>query len=77
VFFDALQSAYTAALDGDVIQAKTGSGGVLVCDKAGSFTLQGGYDPAFSASDGYTILQGSLVVMKGRLNVERVVIKAQ
>jgi hypothetical protein len=71
-----IQSAYNAAITGDVIQAQ-GLAFVenLTLGLPKAVTLMGGFDPAFSTQSSYTILQGILTIEQGSLVVDHLTIE--
>lgn len=76
ISYAAPQAAYNAAAAGDVIQAR----GVdftenLNLNRNISVFLKGGYDSAFSANSGLTVLQGILTIGTGALTVDNLAIK--
>lgn len=47
----------------------------LILNNGSAVTMQGGYDPAFSARTGYTVLDGTLTIGSGSLVVDQLVIQ--
>jgi hypothetical protein len=71
-----LQPAYIDSATGAVIQAK----GIafienLTMETSKDLTIEGGFDPDFSAQNGYTILQGTLTVGLGSIVVDYLTIE--
>jgi hypothetical protein len=66
VYYYAVQDAYNAAVDGDVIQVEAGflSGNITI-NRNISVTLDGGYAMNFSTKTGATNISGSLTTMTG------------
>ena len=75
--FTLLQTAYAAAGTGATIKAQAMTFNEnLVLDVAGrSVTVKGGYDPGFAKQSGITTLQGKLIIARGALLVDRMVIR--
>jgi hypothetical protein len=72
-YFSTLQEAYNGAVDGDIIEAMaTGFTMSLIVSK--QITIKGGFDGTYSASSGYTTLDGDMTVQDGSLVVENMVI---
>jgi serine protease len=74
-YFPTLPAAYGSPL-GAVIQAwGTEFAESLDCNLAKDVTLDGGYNDAYSAKSGYSILQVPLTVTSGSLTVDNLIIK--
>jgi kynureninase len=74
--FKKLGDAYSAAADGDVIQAQEmGFPETLTFAKSTVFSFQGGYDSEFVLNPGMTTLQGILTIQEGALTVENLILK--
>ena len=74
--YDTLRTAYTAAVNGNILhaQAITFNEGFFL-NRGIGITLRGGYDPLFSSNKGgYTTIIGPLVVGSGRISVDRLII---
>lgn len=70
------QDAYNAAATGDVIQARgVDFPGNLTLNRNISVFLKGGYDGAFTANSGLSVLQGILTIGTGAFTVENLAIK--
>lgn len=77
VYFDTLQAAYNASVNGDVIQiqALTFTEN-LNCNNGTSITLEGGYDADYTTNaSSYTTITGSLTITTGTVVVENIIIK--
>jgi M6 family metalloprotease-like protein len=73
--FSTLPAAYSSPA-GTVIQAwGTYFAETLTCNLVKNVTIEGGYNDAYSAQNGYTLLQGPLIVGRGSLTVENLTIK--
>ncbi len=75
-FHGTLQSAYAAAVDGDMIEAKavgTFSGGVTF-NRSVDVMLAGGKDATWNSS-GYSTLQGTLKIISGKVAVGGIKVK--
>lgn len=73
---DTLAAAYTAAPTGATIQARSLTfPEELTFDAEKTLSLKGGYDAGFNVSDGATTLDGTLVIGKGTLTVERFIVQ--
>jgi hypothetical protein len=71
-----LQEAFSAAADGDGIQAlATAFPEPLTIGANLAVFLQGGYDSEFTSNPGFTTLNGSLMISLGKLTIENLVIK--
>ncbi len=69
--YDSIASAYSAALDGDIIESINGDfTGDLAFSRDISVTLKGGYDCAYSSNNGLTRVQGTVTIGAGTLIVE-------
>ena len=79
-YYGTLQSALDAVQNGETIllqKITLPDGGTVTYSRSGvTATLKGGYDSGFSTQTGYTTLHGILVVSKGRLNVNRLIIRS-
>ncbi len=70
-----IQDAFDNAPDGAIIHSRAVFfHEELLTSRPVSLTLQGGYDTAFSANPGYSILYGGLVIGYGSLLVDRLII---
>jgi hypothetical protein len=76
VGYATLQDAFSAAADGDRIQAMaTVFTEPLTLEANIDVRLQGGFNDAFTRDYGFTILNGSLMISLGKLRIENLVIK--
>ncbi len=76
VYYPAIGDAYKAAVSGSIIKTQaTSLAGEVTINKAIPFTLKGGYNADYSSQTGSTIIQGKLIVVKGSVVIDRVVIK--
>lgn len=75
--YSQLSAAYAAAANGAVIQARAVefNDGDLILNRGVTVTISGGYDAAFSSSDGQTAVKGKVLVRNGRINVDSVVVR--
>jgi hypothetical protein len=74
-YFPTLQAAYSSSV-GTVIKAwGSDFAEILTCDKLKDVTIDGGYNDAYSAKSGFTILQVPLTVWKGSMTVKELLIK--
>ena len=73
--YDSFQAAYAAAATGAVLksQAMTYPEGLFL-NRGIAITVQGGYDPSFSAISGATTINGPLIVGTGSVIVENLII---
>jgi YD repeat-containing protein len=76
-YYGLIANAYKAAVDKDTIDATIGIfGGDVILNKAISVTIKGGFDSAYSSNTtGYSTIYGKLIINKGKLNVERIIVK--
>jgi parallel beta-helix repeat protein/YD repeat-containing protein len=75
IFYPSLQTAYAAAIDNDVIDAREYEFlGGLVLNRDVSVTIKGGYDPSYAAMIGMTTIRGDFVIEQGAATVENVVV---
>jgi alpha-tubulin suppressor-like RCC1 family protein/subtilisin family serine protease len=76
IYSPSIQSAYDAAADGDVIRlwAVNFTENILFAANK-KVTISGGYDQAYTAQGGATVLHGKLTVTGGLLNLGRLVIR--
>jgi hypothetical protein len=77
-YYASLADAYSAAADGDTIQAQ----GMVLSEPFGltlaspiAVSLKGGFNAAFSVNPLMTTLNGSMTISSGKLTVENLVIK--
>lgn len=71
LYFSTLQEAYDSAIEGDVIQSRSGNlMGDLSIDRDISITLQGGYECRYESVTGYTELKGSITLTNGRVSID-------
>jgi hypothetical protein len=76
--YDTLQNAYTAAGDGDIIQAQEVTFNEYLSINSISninVSLAGGYDSVFSSVVGFTTVNGSLTISRGKVTIDRIIIK--
>lgn len=76
-YFDTLQTAYSAASSGAVIQAMTTTSaplGPLTMNGGKAITLKGGFNGDYTSNAGYTTTVGTVTVVNGTLVVENVVV---
>lgn len=76
-YFDTLPSAYIKALSGDIIQAQavTFSEDVVTFDLNKNIFLWGGYNCFYDDNPDYTTIDGALIITKGTVTVEKLIIK--
>ena len=81
-YFDNLQDAYNAAIDGSAIEIMAGAWpvnavGAMTADRAITVTLKGGYDSQYSdpPTSGSTYLSGRINVQAGKLIMNNVKLK--
>jgi hypothetical protein len=76
VYYDSLQAAYNKLTGSATIQSRAVTlTENLTLGNPVATVLKGGYDASFVTQTGYTTLQGKLVIQKGSLVVERLVIR--
>jgi M6 family metalloprotease-like protein len=74
-YFPTLPAAYLSPL-GTIIKAwGTDFAEPLSCGAEKDVTIDGGYNDGYSAKSGYTLLQGPLIVERGSLTVEYLIIR--
>jgi hypothetical protein len=75
-YYDTLQAAYDAAVDGDTIQSQavnlTGS---LNINRPIAVILEGGYDDAYATRTGVTGLKGALNISSGSAAIRNMVLQ--
>ena len=78
IMYSSLQSAYTAAVNGSILQLQAiAYPEGLLLNRGVTVSMQGGYDAVFSPTIiGTTILNGPLIIGTGRLTVANLVIKS-
>jgi len=78
--YRSVNDAYSAAGKNETILATAGTHDALVMNEIKNVTLKGGYsvdeDYNFTSQSGYTTISGSFRVSAGKLNAERIKIKA-
>ncbi len=75
-YYPTLQAAYDAASSGSIIKAwGTDIPEGLLAASNKSVTIKGGYDAGYYVNNGHTLLNGSLVIERGSLILENIVIK--
>jgi hypothetical protein len=75
-YFDLLQSAYSAAASGSVIQARVFEFVEdFLMDRAVAVILKGGYDTGYAVNAGMSTLRGTLTLGRGSLTVEKLMVK--
>ncbi len=73
-YYSSLEAAYTAAAEGNIIQAEAIAFiESLTLNRGIDFTLKGGFDNSFSTQSGSTTLQG-LTIQNGSVTTDRVTI---
>jgi hypothetical protein len=71
-----LQEVYDAAPEGAVIQLRQNTvAGVLTAGKSITVKLSGGYDPIYETAPGWTTVTVPLIISKGKVEVERIVVQ--
>lgn len=74
--YGSLGAAYSAAIDGNTIEAKniifTNN---FICNRPIKVTLQGGYDDSFSTHNDFTYVDGTFTISTGSIILDRIVIK--
>lgn len=71
-----VQQALNAALANDVIQMREGTlSGAVMAGRPGTFTLRGGYNPAYSSHAGMTRIQGKVTLRAGKVVADGVRVK--
>lgn len=74
--YGSLGSAYSAAIEGNTIEAKniifTGN---FICNRSIQVMLQGGYDDSFSTHNDFTFVDGTFTISAGSIILDRIVIK--
>jgi hypothetical protein len=76
VYYDTLQAAYDKATGTAAIQSRAVTLlEILTLGNPVAILLHGGFDAGFANQNGYTTLQGKLVVGKGSLVVDRLIIR--
>lgn len=71
-----IQDAFTAATSGDTIKTLAqGFTENLTFSNNATVSLKGGFAPGFASNAGYTTLNGTLIITKGKLTVEKIVLK--
>jgi hypothetical protein len=74
--YDTLQLAYNAALTGQTVKAREFTFAEdLTLGEAKGVTIKGGFDTKYNTQIGYSLLKGKLIVGKGSLVTERLVVK--
>ena len=74
--FSSLQAAYNAAITGQTILARNFTFvEPLTLNQEKIVTIKGGYAPDYVARPGYTLLQGILVIQKGRLSSDGLIVR--
>ena len=73
--YGTLTAAFGAAQTGDIIKARgLGFAEELHLDSGVAITLQGGYSSGYTSQTGYTILDGILVIVRGAMAVDGLVL---
>jgi PKD repeat protein len=74
VQYNTLQSAYIAAGEGDVIQARASDSYTedLSLNQDIAITLRGGYDCTFTSVEGMTVLNGTITIDSGTVTIENI-----
>jgi len=76
LYYSNLQTAYAAAVSGDVIQLKEGTlAGSLNANRAIAVTLKGGYNASYGTVSSSTMLQGTVTLGLGSVVMEKVNIR--
>ncbi|HBA72485.1 MAG TPA: hypothetical protein DCZ63_09975 [Geobacter sp.] len=74
--FGTIASAYAAINNSGIIEAQAITFiENLILNNGSAVTMKGGYDPAFNARTGYTVIDGTLTVGSGSLVVDQLVIQ--
>jgi hypothetical protein len=76
--YGTLANAYAAAVTGNEIKAQAvvfDEGGVLTFGRDVIIKLLGGYDSGFATPGGYTTIDSQLVIGRGTVTLDRVIIK--
>jgi hypothetical protein len=75
--FTTLQQAYDTAGDGATIkvQAEVPAEKLVLSSTGKKVSILGGYEPSFTTQTGYTTIIGKLVISRGSIVVNRVIIR--
>ena len=77
-YYGTLQSALNGVANSETIMSRNMTlpdSGTVIYNRSGvAAKLKGGYDGGFSIQNGYTYLDGTLVLKQGRLVIERLAI---
>jgi hypothetical protein len=75
-YTDIIQSAYDACVDGYIIQVQaTTLSEDVVCDRAVTITIQGGFDEYYTSNNGITTVTGNLILNDGKVVIENIVLQ--
>jgi len=74
-YYSTLQGAFNAAVDGDIDCQGISFAEDLVFNVNNTVTIKGGYDCNYSSKSKVTVIQGSLVIMNGKVNIDNLIIQ--
>jgi hypothetical protein len=74
-YYSTLQTAYNAAGNSKIQAQAVSLTGNLTTSSSKTITLEGGYNATYSGRSSYTMMQGTLTVIKGALIVDNLVIR--
>jgi len=76
VYYSTVQSAYDAAVNGDIIRIQSVPfSGNLNFNSNISLVVKGGYAPSLTSQTGYTTINGNMVITSGTVSVENLILQ--